>query len=141
MGYQNNRGGLTSIVDVQKPEGSWKNVKHSLEFAMEMEAKNSQFLHTFYGIARAKHDSLTMNLITGKFLRQTIRNFHIYKQLLTRFQADETIATIYLLDKDIHHKFAHYAPDEFDKMIARNSMHNNNNNETIRVNKSDFDQH
>lgn len=122
MGYQIRRGGLTSIVDVRKPEGSWKNVEHSLEFAMEVEAKGSQFLHTFHGIAKAKLDSLTMNLIAGEFLGRTIRNFHFYKQLLTRLQVDGSAATIYLLDKDIHHKFAHYAPEEFDKLIAKNSI-------------------
>lgn len=120
MGYQNRRGGNTSITNVRKPRGSWLDAKDSLVSAMDMESSHSEFLNSFHSIAQMKFDNLTMDLITGECLRRPIAHFHFYKQLLTRLQLDGTATAIYLMDKELHNEFAHYAPDDFDKLIAKN---------------------
>lgn len=61
-----------------------------------------------------------MALITGEFLRKPIKHFHLYKQLLTRFQSNGTATTIHLMDRELQNKFAQYVPDEFDRLTAEN---------------------
>lgn len=123
MGYQNLRGRKAFITDAKKPENSWKDVKHSLEFAIDLETENSKFLNSIHGIAQENSDHLTTTFITQEFLCKPICHTHFYNQLLSRLQSDGSALTIYLVDKELKEQFA-YNNDEFVKLSGKFSPNN-----------------
>lgn len=108
IGYQNQRGGFVVFSTINKPDivsvGS-KDVKTSLQFALDLELKNFNELEQLHKVAMENDDVITMEFITSSFLRDQSKSIEFIRDIFNQINADSSIITEYLINCELKKNF------------------------------------
>lgn len=107
IGYQNLRGGTVVLEALNKPEIPFKDVATSLNFALDLENRNTIEFTRLHDIALLNNDLMTKDLITSTYLTEQAVSVHFIRNLIAQLDltANDPIVQ-QLMNQTLRRQFA-----------------------------------
>lgn len=123
VGYQHLRGGKVELDALHKPEISFKDIATSLNFALDLENKNTMELTRLHDIALLNNDLMTMDLITSTYLTEQAASIHFIQNLIAQLDltANDPIVQ-QLMNRTLRRQFASKCLEDFERLTSKSSI-------------------